>query len=42
MQVIYSTDRSRHFIRMATTINRDAIFRDLFIKLKNGYEIKNP
>ena len=32
-QVTYSTDRSRHFIRMATSINRDAIFRDLFSKL---------
>lgn len=32
-QVTYSTDRSRHFIRMATTVNRDAIFRDLFRKL---------
>jgi inosine-uridine nucleoside N-ribohydrolase len=32
-QVTYSTDRSRHFIRMATTLNRDAIFRDLFKKL---------
>ena len=32
-QVTYSSDRSRHFIRMATSINRDAIFRDLFTKL---------
>ncbi|MDR2969800.1 MAG: nucleoside hydrolase [Tannerellaceae bacterium] len=32
-QVTYSVDRSRHFIRMATTISRDAIFRDLFSKL---------
>ena len=32
-QVTYSLDRSRHFIRMATSINRDAIFRDLFSKL---------
>lgn len=32
-QVTYSVDRSRHFIRMATSINRDAIFRDLFSKL---------
>ncbi len=32
-QVTYSTDRSRHFIRMAWTLNRDAIFRDLFKKL---------
>jgi inosine-uridine nucleoside N-ribohydrolase len=32
-QVTYSVDRSRHFIRMATTLNRDEIFRDLFNKL---------
>jgi purine nucleosidase len=32
-QVTYSTDQSRHFIRMASTLNRDAIFRDLFSKL---------
>ncbi|MBN2420103.1 MAG: nucleoside hydrolase, partial [Deltaproteobacteria bacterium] len=32
-QVTYSTDHSRHLIRMATSINRDAIFRDLFRKL---------
>ncbi|MBN1950700.1 MAG: nucleoside hydrolase, partial [Bacteroidales bacterium] len=32
-QVTYSTDRSRHFIRMATSVNRDAIFRDLFSKI---------
>jgi purine nucleosidase len=32
-QVTYSVDRSRHFIRMATTLSRDAIFRDLFKKL---------
>ncbi len=32
-QVTYSVDRSRHFIRMAYTLNRDAIFRDLFNKL---------
>jgi purine nucleosidase len=32
-QVTYSTDNSRHFIRMATSLNRDAIFRDLFGKL---------
>lgn len=36
-QVTYSVDRSRHFIRMATSINRDAIFRDMFSKLS-----KNP
>lgn len=32
-QVTYSTDQSRHFIRMAKAVNRDAIFRDLFEKL---------
>jgi inosine-uridine nucleoside N-ribohydrolase len=32
-QVTYSVDNSRHFIRMATFLNRDAIFRDLFKKL---------
>jgi len=32
-QVTYSVDRSRHFIRMATEVNRDAIYRDLFSKL---------
>ena len=32
-QVTYSTDRSRHFIRMANSVNRDAIFGDLFGKL---------
>lgn len=32
-QVTFSTDYSRHFIRMAEELNRDAIFRDLFGKL---------
>jgi inosine-uridine nucleoside N-ribohydrolase len=32
-QVTYSIDHTRHFIRMATSLNRDAIFRDLFMKL---------
>jgi inosine-uridine nucleoside N-ribohydrolase len=32
-QVTYSVDKSRHFIRMAESLNRDAIFRDLFEKL---------
>ncbi len=32
-QVTFSVDRSRHFIRMANWLNRDAIFRDLFEKL---------
>jgi len=35
-QVTYSFDHSRHFIRMATSLNRDAIFRDLFGKLTSG------
>jgi inosine-uridine nucleoside N-ribohydrolase len=32
-QVTYSANHSRHFIRMATSLNRDAIFRDLFTKI---------
>jgi inosine-uridine nucleoside N-ribohydrolase len=32
-QVTYSIDHTRHFIRMATSLNRDAIFGDLFRKL---------
>ncbi len=32
-QVTYSKDNARHFLRMATSLNRDAIFRDLFAKL---------
>ena len=32
-QITFSVDRSRHFMRMATSLNRDAIFRDLFEKL---------
>ena len=32
-QVTYSVDKSRHFIRMAKSVNRDAIFRDMFNKL---------
>lgn len=32
-QVTYSKDLSRHFIRMASAIDRDAVFRDLFQKL---------
>jgi inosine-uridine nucleoside N-ribohydrolase len=32
-QKTFSVDHSRHFIRMATSLNRDAIFRDLFEKL---------
>lgn len=32
-QMTYSIDHSRHFIRMAFSLNRDAIFRDLFTKL---------
>ncbi len=32
-QLTYSFDHTRHFIRMATSLNRDAIFRDLFGKI---------
>jgi inosine-uridine nucleoside N-ribohydrolase len=32
-QKTFSVDHSRHFIRMATSINRDAIFMNLFEKL---------
>jgi len=32
-QVTYSIDHSRHFIRMAVSLDRDAIFRDLFGRL---------
>ncbi|HSH19214.1 MAG TPA: hypothetical protein VLA03_02100, partial [Draconibacterium sp.] len=32
-QKTFSVDHSRHFIRMATSLNRDAIFADLFEKL---------
>jgi inosine-uridine nucleoside N-ribohydrolase len=32
-QITYSSDYTRHFIRMATSLNRDAIFLDLFEKL---------
>lgn len=32
-QGTYSYDHSRHFIRMATSVNRDAVFRDLFGKI---------
>ena len=30
----WSFDNSRHFMRVATGVNRDAIFRDLFQKLR--------
>jgi purine nucleosidase len=33
-QVTWSVDQSRHFIRTATYIHRDPIFRDLFDKIK--------
>ncbi|MBN1584254.1 MAG: nucleoside hydrolase [Anaerolineae bacterium] len=32
-QVTWSVDRSRHFVRFASYVNRDPIFRDLFAKL---------
>jgi inosine-uridine nucleoside N-ribohydrolase len=34
-QATFSVDHSRHFIRMAEELYRDAIFRDLFAKLTN-------
>ena len=34
-QVTYSVDESRHLMRMARSLNRDAIFKDLFMKLGN-------
>ena len=34
-QVTWSVDRSRHLIRIANHINRDQVFRDLFLKLEN-------
>lgn len=33
-QKTWSTDHSRHLIRVATQVNRDLIFRDLFTKLE--------
>jgi hypothetical protein len=33
-QMTWSTDRSRHFVRQATFVERDPIFRDLFTKLQ--------
>ena len=33
-EVTWSFDNSRHFMRVATGVNRDAIFRDLFEKLR--------
>ena len=32
-QITFSVDQSRHFIRIAASLNRDAIFKDLFSKL---------
>ena len=34
-QVTYSVDHSRHFIRMATSVNRDAVFKDLFTRISS-------
>lgn len=34
-QVTWSFDSSRHFIRLAREVNRDAIFRDLFLKIRS-------
>ena len=36
-QVTYSVDHSRHFIGMVMSVNRDAIFKDLFGKLTNSH-----
>ncbi|GMA60182.1 hypothetical protein GCM10025859_06220 [Alicyclobacillus fastidiosus] len=36
-QLAFSQDTSRHFIRYATSVNRDAIFRDFFLKIKDLY-----
>ena len=33
-QYTYSIDRSRPLVRVATAVNRDAIFRDLFRKIE--------
>lgn len=33
-QVTWSTDQSRHFIRVASSIDRNAVFKDLFYKLE--------
>lgn len=42
-QVTWSEDHSRHFIRTATAVDRDAIFRDLFDKLRlSGYSTSQP
>jgi hypothetical protein len=41
-QVTYSTDSRRHFVRMATSINRDALFGDLFEKLSNSSKYEIP
>jgi hypothetical protein len=35
-RMTWSFDRSRHFIRNATVIRRDSIFRDFFSKLKSN------
>jgi len=40
-QVTYSVDNRRHFIRMATGLNRDAIFRNLFGKIAKYNPIDN-
>ena len=35
-QMTYSLDQGRHFIRVATGMNRDEIFRDLFTKVRGA------
>ncbi len=35
-QLTYSQDRTRHLMRVATHLNRDQVFRDLFKKVQNA------
>lgn len=35
-QLTYSRDTSRHFVRVATSVDRDAIFRDVFSKIQSA------
>lgn len=41
-QITLSHDTSRHFIRYATSVNRDAIFRDFFLKIKQATDTTPP
>jgi inosine-uridine nucleoside N-ribohydrolase len=40
-QVTVSIDQSRHFMRVAASLNRDAIFADLFNKLARGGSVSD-